>query len=33
MTDGLDLATAMLVNTHDVHTWPATATITRMEFR
>lgn len=33
MTDGLDLATAMLVNTHDVHAWPATATITRLEFR
>ncbi len=33
MSDGLDLATVTIHNSHDVHGWPATATITRLEFR
>lgn len=33
MTDGLDLASAHIHNSPDVRGWPATATITRLEFR
>lgn len=33
MRDGLDISTAQIRNSHDVRTWPATATITKLEFR
>jgi hypothetical protein len=33
MSDGIDLATVQIHNSHDVKNWPATATITRLEFR
>lgn len=33
MTDGLDLSTVVIHNSPDVRDWPATATITRLEFR
>jgi hypothetical protein len=33
MIDGLDLSAAQLHNTHDVRAWPATAALTRFEFR
>lgn len=33
MTDGLDLANAHIHNSPDVRGWPATATITRLDFR
>jgi hypothetical protein len=33
MSDGLDLSTVEIHNSHDVRGWPATATITRIEFR
>jgi hypothetical protein len=33
MSDGIDLSTAQIHNSHDVKSWPATATITRLEFR
>ncbi len=33
MTDGIDLATVQIHNSHDVRSWPATATLERLEFR
>jgi hypothetical protein len=33
MSDGIDLATVQIHNSHDVSSWPATATITMLEFR
>ncbi len=33
MTDGLDLSTAQIHNSPDVRGWPATAQITKLEFR
>jgi len=33
MSDGIDLASVTIHNSHDVRSWPATATITRLEFR
>jgi hypothetical protein len=33
MSDGIDLSTVQIHNSHDVTSWPATATITRLEFR
>jgi hypothetical protein len=33
MSDGIDLSTVQIHNSHDVKSWPATATITRLEFR
>lgn len=32
-TDGLDLAGVRILNSHDVHSWPITSTITKLEFR
>ena len=33
MSDGIDLSTVQIHNSHDVKSWPATATITKLEFR
>jgi hypothetical protein len=33
MSDGIDLSTVQIHNSHDVKSWPVTATITKLEFR
>lgn len=33
MRDGFDITSAVIHNSHDVKSWPATATITKLEFR
>jgi hypothetical protein len=33
MSDGIDLSTVQIHNSHDVRNWPATATISKLEFR